>query len=212
MPTFTHPPLAAPPARPHASPGSVPLARTRAVGDVEAPPGEGTTSRTRAAVAEAYRVHYALVHRLALRYGRGRAAFADDVTQEVFVQLLRHAEALDDLGALEGWLYRVTTRRCLTKLRNERIVHALTFRWLVPDSEPTVDAQALVGARDELRRAFQALSALPDKERVAFSMFHLDGRSMDEIGGMLGCSKGYVSKLVQRATQALRAQGWEVAP
>lgn len=168
--------------------------------------------QVRAAVADAYRKHHGLVHRLALRYGRGRAAFADDVTQEVFLQLLRHAGALADLDALEGWLYRVTTRRCLTRLRNERVMRILTFRWLVPEGEPSIDANALYGAREELRRALDALSELPPKERVAFSMYHLDGQSQEEICAVLGHSKGYVSKLIQRATEKLSKLGWEVSP
>ncbi|MBK8255969.1 MAG: RNA polymerase sigma factor [Polyangiaceae bacterium] len=168
-------------------------------------------SDVRAAVADAYRKHNGLVYKLALRYGRGSRAFADDVTQDVFVQLLKHAPTLTELGELEGWLYRVTTRRCLTKLRNEKIVGMLTLRWLRPDAEPEVDPHALYGARDELKRAFLTLSRLPDKERVTFSMFHLDGLTVDEIGATLGISKGYVSKLISRAEQALRAQGWEVS-
>lgn len=82
------------------------------------------------AVSAAYRRHWCLVYHLALRYGGGRVAFAEDVTQEVFIQLLRHADALRALEQLEGWLYRVTTRRCLTKLRNERVAGLLNLQWL----------------------------------------------------------------------------------
>lgn len=167
--------------------------------------------RVRAAVAHAYRAHQGLVYRLALRYGQGRTAFAEDVTQDVFLQLWRCAGALQELDALEGWLYTTTTRRCLNKLRNERLVGLLTFRWLRTDGEPSVDAHALHGARDELRRALEALSALPPKERVAFSMYHLDGKSQEEIGAVLGHSKGYVCKLIARAAESLTRLGWEVA-
>ncbi len=172
----------------------------------------GAHGEVRAAVNDAYRKHHGLVYRLALRYGRGRVAFAEDVVQEVFLQLWRHAAVVRDLDAVEGWLYRATTRRCFNKLRNERLVGLLTFRWLRPDAEPSVDAHALHGAREELRRAFDALSTLPAKERVAFSMFHLDGKSQDEIGAVLGHSKGYVCKLIQRASEKLKKLGWEVAP
>jgi len=167
----------------------------------------------RAAVADAYRQHHGLVYHLALRYGRGRVAFAEDVTQEVFVQLLRHVGVLAARDELGGWLYVVATRRCLSKLRNERLLDVLSLGWLRRDDEPAHDGQAMYGAREELRRTFDALSRLPAKERIAFSMYHLDGRPQDEICAVLGHSKGYVSKLIQRATDALaRHVGREVEP
>ncbi|XXT16928.1 sigma-70 family RNA polymerase sigma factor [Sorangium sp. So ce429] len=65
-------------------------------------------------------------------------------------------------------------------------------------------------ARDDLRRAFDALNALPVKERVAFSMYYLDGKEQEEIGRVLGHSKGYVCKLIQRAVRHLGGAGWKV--
>ena len=65
-------------------------------------------------------------------------------------------------------------------------------------------------ARDDLRRALETLGTLPPKEQVAFSMFYLDGKEQEEIGKILGHSKGYVCKLIQRAVAQLRDAGWEV--
>lgn len=175
-------------------------------------PGTTADKRLRAAVSAAYSAHQGLVYRLALRYGYGRAEFADDVTQEVFLQLWKHAHALSDLDAIEGWLYQATTRRCLNKLRNEKLVGILTLRWLRTDTEPSLDPHTLHGAREELRRAFQALSELPPRERIAFSMYHLDGKSQDEIGEILGHNKSYVCKLIKRAGEKLAKLGWELEP
>ena len=177
----------------------------------ERPPASDVNQQIQAAVAHAYRMHSGLVFRLALRYGRGRPAFAEDITQDVFLQLWRCAGDLESLDAIEGWLYTTTTRRCLNKLRNERIAGLFTLRWLRAD-EPSIDADVVQGARDELRRAFDALATLPPKERVAFAMYHLDGKSQDEIGAVLGHSKSYVSKLITRATENLVRQGWGVSP
>ena len=54
------------------------------------------------------------------------------------------------------------------------------------------------------------LKKLPAKERVVVCMKYLDGRSQQEIAKTLGFSKGYVSKLVARALDRIRASGWEV--
>jgi RNA polymerase sigma-70 factor (ECF subfamily) len=163
------------------------------------------------AVEALYRRHHRLVYRIALRYGRGSTAWAEDVTQDVFLDLYEALPSLEDTGALDGWLYRATTNRCLNRLRRERFLALPPVRWLLGERqvEPRVP-DAIAIARDDLRRAFDALEALPIKERVAFSMYHLDERDQEEIGRVLGHSKGYVCKLIQRAEQRLRDAGWEV--
>ncbi len=198
----------APHAPSSAEPAAGPLAGEPALG----PAAIARPRRGEPGVVEAlYRRHHRFVLGLALRYGRGRKAWAEDVAQDVFVDLLRALPGLDDLDALEGWLYRATIHRCLKRLRRERFLALPAVRWLLgaPHEEPVHPEVAAV-ARHDLQRAFEALSALPPKERVAFTMFHLDGKSQDEIGSVLGHGKSYVCKLIQRATEHLRALGWEV--
>ena len=69
-----------------------------------------------------YTRHRDRVYRWALRYSAGDAAFAEDVTQDVFIRLMDRLSHLEDVDALEGWLYRVTANRCLSKLRQSRCV------------------------------------------------------------------------------------------
>lgn len=164
-----------------------------------------------AVVERAYRQHQGLVFRLALRYGRGSRSWAEDLTQEVFVDLLRALDDLDDHDALEGWLYRATSYRCLKRLRRERLMQVAPLRWFLgADAPEPVLPDVVTFAREDLQRAFAALETLPPKERIAFSMYYLDGRPQSEIGEVLGHGKSYVSKLLHRATEQLRAQGWEV--
>ncbi len=181
--------------------------------------GEGPRSRALDAasreatdeVGALYARHHRLVYKLALRYGRGDAAWAEDVTQDVFLGLFEVLASLDDRENLEGFLYRATTNRCLNKLRRDRFLNLAPVRWLLGEGQPSPrPPDALAIAHDDLRKAFEILGTLPAKERVAFSMYYLDDREQDEIGKVLGHSKGYVCKLIQRAVERLRAAGWEV--
>lgn len=174
-------------------------------GDV-VPRVESRTERVEAL----YRAHHDLVYRLALRYG-GDHAWAEDLTHEVFLRLFDVIDDLEPREGLEGWFYRVTSNRCLNRLRAERLRKSAPVRWLLgrrahhPD-----DPEEVTAARQGLTRAQAALAALPPKERVAFSMHYLDGKQQIEIAQMLGHSKGYVSKLIARAEARVRAAGWEV--
>lgn len=151
-----------------------------------------------------YRQHHRAVFHLALRYGLGNEAWAEDVVHDVFVTLLDRLPSLEDHERIDGWLYRVTTNRCLRKLRRERFLLHDVVRWLrfVGPSEG-VSVEGRVFARHDLERARQALGELGPRERVVVCMVHLDGKSQREVGEILGLSKGYVCKLLARGTARL---------
>lgn len=159
-----------------------------------------------------YRKHHRLVFHLGLRYGQGNVAWAEDITQEVFMHLFDVIGGLRDLDDMEGWLYRATSNRCLNRLRRDRFLALAPVRWLLGEQqrEPEVP-EALAIARDDLRRVFGALGTLSPKEQIAFAMYYLDGKEQDEIGRLLGCSKSYVCKLIQRGVGKMRALGLEVS-
>jgi RNA polymerase sigma-70 factor (ECF subfamily) len=184
------------------------LAATEKSRAAEQPGHARTTAESLSWLYERYRED---VFHLALRYGRGNVAWAEDVTQDVFLRLFRMPKTLHDHESLSGWFYRVTTNRCLNKLRNDRLRQATPLGWLLGKRTPYERTPEVIAmARDELEQAFDAVNALPVKERLAFYMHHVDGRDQAEVARVLGHSKGYVSKLLKRAEQRLTAAGWKV--
>jgi RNA polymerase sigma-70 factor, ECF subfamily len=153
-----------------------------------------------------YRAHGAMVFRLALRYG-GDRSWAEDLTQEVFLQAFAHIDELAEVDNPAGWLYRVTTRRCLNRLRGQRLRASAPVRWALQDRLPEPNTPEELGIhRQRLARLFTRLESLPPKQRVCFWMYHVDGKSVVEIGEILGHSKGYVSKLLDRARRAVQEE------
>ncbi|MCK6589249.1 MAG: sigma-70 family RNA polymerase sigma factor [Polyangiaceae bacterium] len=191
-------------------------ASTSASPSIAAPPQAPKASAARAGAIESiealYRKHHRLVFHLGLRYGQGDVAWAEDITQEVFVHLFDVIGGLCDLDDMEGWLYRATTNRCLNRLRRDRFLALAPVRWLLGEQQrEPLAPEALAIARDDLRRVLGALGTLPPKEQIAFAMYYLDGKEQDEIGRLLGCSKSYVCKLIQRGVGKMRALGMEVS-
>jgi RNA polymerase sigma-70 factor (ECF subfamily) len=158
-----------------------------------------------------YERYHTQVFHLALRYCRGDVAWAEDVTQDIFLALLRLPRTLVAQESLAGWFYRVTTNRCLNELRKENFLRSAPVRWLLGRAQPNERTpERLAIARDELSQAFESVNRLPAKERVVFFMVHVDGKDQNETARTLGFSKGYVSKLLKRAEQRLTAAGWKV--
>lgn len=162
---------------------------------------------TRTRVRTLYRRHRDEVYRLALRYGSGDPAWAEDIAQDVFVTLCRKIDQLDDDTDLGGWFYRVTHNRCLSRLRRRAVAESPAVRWLLGRRRVVQDGER-AEHRTGLREVFELVDALEPKQRVAFCMYHLDGMEQAEIGEVLGFSKSYVCKLIKRATAAIAKQ-WE---
>lgn len=162
---------------------------------------------TRTRVRTLYRRHRDEVYRLALRYGRGDPAWAEDVAQDVFVTLCRKIGGLDDDSDLGGWFYRVTHNRCLSRLRRQAVAESPAVRWLLGSRRATNEGER-AEHRTGLREVFDLVDTLEPKQRLAFCMYHLDGMEQAEIGDVLGFSKSYVCKLIKRATATI-AKKWE---
>ncbi|HEY3355544.1 MAG TPA: sigma-70 family RNA polymerase sigma factor [Polyangia bacterium] len=158
-----------------------------------------------------YREHRERLFRLALRYGAGDAAFAEDVTHDVLLKLLEHLPRLGEHEDLGGWLYRVTVNTALSRLRHERSVFGRVLKRLKAEPEPAAPApDVLFEQHEAAAAAMHTLRAMPPRERIVICMKILDGKSQQEIAAALSLSEGYVSKLVTRAWDRIRASGWEV--
>jgi RNA polymerase sigma-70 factor (ECF subfamily) len=165
----------------------------------------------RPTLEECYATHRAFVFHRCLRYGAGDIAFAEEVTQDVFVKLLEHLPHLRDAHDLGGWLNRVTANVAISRLRRERsFLGKVRTLWATADRADTDTARHVVERKQLAGHVLDALRTLPPRERVIVCMKVLDDASQREIARALDVSEGYVSKLLQRSLQRLAAAGWEV--
>jgi RNA polymerase sigma-70 factor (ECF subfamily) len=129
---------------------------------------------------------------------------AADVTQDVFLKLSQALPRMRVQGSLGPWLYRVAMNRAIDRLRQNRrhtTVNADEERTLdraLPDPGAAVE-------RIELRRhVLRAISRLPEKQRIVFTMRHVSGLSLEEIAVATNCATGTVKCHLARATRRLR--------
>jgi RNA polymerase sigma factor (sigma-70 family) len=153
-----------------------------------------------------YVEHHARVYALALNFGGGDHAWAEDITQDVFFTLLEKLEGLPDRGDPGPWLRRVTINRCISLQRRRNVRSSPLVRWVLREAwtEPAPEMQMDVS--EDLRRVWRAVTNLPPKQRAVFSLRHFDDVSQTEIAKTLGYSDGYVSKLLDRAQRQVRSQ------
>jgi RNA polymerase sigma-70 factor (ECF subfamily) len=157
-----------------------------------------------------WREHYPRVFRLCLRVTGGNAALSEDVTHDVLLTLLRRWPHLSNQNDLGAWIYKVTIQHALRAQRREHSLIERVRRAFRADPAPSPGApDALFEERESLAEVQESLRELPPRERAVVWMKVIDGLSQQEIAGALSVSKGYVSKLVTRATARLRERGWQ---
>ena len=131
----------------------------------------------------------------------GDAAEAEDVAQEVFLTLWQKADEVEvPESGLGGWLYRVTSNRCLDRLRARRPQSAdgLEEVTVAPRQEQGLQE------RDIGRAVDVALQKLPERQRLAVALCHFEERPMAEAGEILGVSVEAVESLLARARRSLK--------
>lgn len=157
-----------------------------------------------AAAAQALATRYTpLVYAHACRMLNDRAE-AEDVTQDAMLRLWRHAPGWDaDGGAsVRTWLYRVTANLCIDRLRKTR-PDGLTPEMDVADTTPGIETRM----QDEARRLAleEALMQLPDRQRQAVVLRHIEGLGNTEIAQIMDIGPRAVESLTARGKRALTA-------
>jgi RNA polymerase sigma-70 factor (ECF subfamily) len=157
--------------------------------------------------ADAFRVlmarHLGSIVSVARRMLRDDAE-AEDVAQEAFLRLWRSSGTLE-IGPIgvRPWLRRVVSNLCLDRVRGQ-------VRVMVVDELPEVPeaAKQLSGLEslDTQRRVEAAMNKLPDRQRLALTLFHFEGMSQIEIGQIMGVSDEAIESLLSRARRQLKVE------
>lgn len=144
-----------------------------------------------------------LVFAHAVRMLNDRAE-AEDVAQEAMLRLWRHAPGWDAQGgaSVRTWLYRVTANLCIDRLRKTR-PGGLPEEFEIADTAPGIEAQ--MQARSRRLALDEALMQLPDRQRQAVVLRHLEGLGNSEIARIMDIGPRAVESLTARGKQALTA-------
>lgn len=183
--------------------GSGPLARS---GPEDNGDETELLARVAAGEAEAFRNvvdrHLPTVLAIGRRMLRDDAE-AEDVAQEAMLRLWRNAAGLElGPGGVRPWLRRVVSNLCIDRVRARRNT---TVTDAIPEeSEPPGQVRQLA-ERELSRRVDAALKALPERQRLAITLFHYEGMSQIEVGQVLGISDEAVESLLARARRTLKA-------
>ena len=165
----------------------------------------------RAAVRLLFMRHHARVYRFAARQ-TGSESMADDIANEVFLELWKQAPAFEGRSEVSTWLLGIARFKALSALRKRKEV------WIddddaaaVPD---TADTPEVAVMKDDKATALRGMvNALPEEHRTVIDLAYYHAKSVSEIADILSIPAATVKTRMfyarKKLGEALKAAGYD---
>jgi RNA polymerase sigma-70 factor (ECF subfamily) len=181
----------------------------------------GVVAQVLAGDKEAFRVlverHSRSIFRVVYRMTGGWQD-SEEIVQETFLRAYKNLERFELRSNFGTWLYRIAVNRTLDFLGSKKVQMQIKGAYQISDSpDPEADREVQVPAAlpgpdrvlisgEIKQKVAQAMALLTPAERVAFTMRHMEGQSIEEISLALNLKASAAKNCVFRAVQKLRRQ------
>jgi RNA polymerase sigma-70 factor (ECF subfamily) len=139
---------------------------------------------------------------------------ADDLTQEVFIQVYQALDKFKSDSSLSTWIYRIAVNASLNRVRKTSKSFLMqgfdsifgtekSNQYSIPVSE-TENPETILIHNEHREKVQKALNSLPENQRTAIVLSKYDDLSQKEIAEIMNTTEGAVEALIQRAKANLR--------
>lgn len=145
----------------------------------------------------------------------GSQARAEELAQEVFLQVYRWQTRYEAKAKFSTWLFKIAHNHCLNEVRKGE------YRVSIESFDPPEDREGeererniadtnsfrgedILAAKEAADRIQQVLHRIPESQRTALLLSRMEGMSYQEVAEVLGSTEKAVKSLVFRATQSLK--------
>lgn len=137
---------------------------------------------------------------------------ADDITQDVFIQVYQSVSSFKGESKFSTWLYRIVVTKSLDHLKRKKRKKRFGFVQSLfgVASEEEIHPEefnhpgVLMENKEKANELFKALQQLPDNQRIAFTLHRLEAQKHQDIAEVMNMSVTAVESLIARAKGNLR--------
>jgi len=151
----------------------------------------------RKAQEQLYRQYSNILFGICLKYSRNKTE-AEDSLHDSFMTIFEKIGQYKSKGSFEGWIKRITINTVLQKYRKEEYLKVVS-----DNVEEEVEVES-VYTDIGLQTLLKYIQELPNKYRMTFNLYVLDGYSHKEISSILGTSTGTSKSNLARARMILK--------
>ena len=134
---------------------------------------------------------------LSLKYSKNYAE-AQDNLQDAFISIFENIHQFKNKGSFEGWMKRITINTALKRYRNQK-VFSLNYEENIVQPENDFNEQTI-----SLQTLLKCIQELPNRYRMVFNLYVLDGYSHKEIAEMMEISEGTSKSNLARGRYILK--------
>lgn len=149
------------------------------------------------AQSQLYKLYSSKLFSLCLKYSRNYVE-AEDNLQDAFVTIFNKISQYKSKGSLEGWMKRITINTALQRYRSVGVFDIVNEEQ-IEDVSVEIDEDAVT-----IDFLLSIIQELPNRYRLVFNLYALDGYSHKEIAEMLNISTGTSKSNLARARLILK--------
>lgn len=149
------------------------------------------------AQAELYTRYASVLFSICLKYAPSYVE-AEDILQDTFITIFDKIEQYKNKGSFEGWLKRIAINTALQRYRKPAVFNIVNEE-NIKEVEVEVDEETI-----PLDFLLSIIRELPDRYRMVFNLYVLDGHSHKEIATLLDISQGTSKSNLARSRGILK--------
>lgn len=139
---------------------------------------------------------------------------AEDLAQEVFIEVFNSIEKFKGNSKLSTWIYRIAVNKCLEFIRKKKTKKRFGFRQSISDTDLPIDRKGYftefnhpgvqLENKEKSELLFSMINQLPESQKVVFTLSNIDGLSYKEISEVTEKSISSIESLLFRARKNLK--------
>jgi len=145
-----------------------------------------------------YKLFSGKLFALCLKYSRNHVE-AEDNLQDAFVTIFEKISQYKHIGSFEGWLKKIVVNTALQRYRKKGVISLVNEDNIEGDTIETEDDDGI-----DIDFLLLCIQELPDRYRLVFNLYVLDGYSHKEIAKKLDISTGTTKSNLARARMILK--------
>ena len=140
---------------------------------------------------------------------------AEDVTQEVFIQIFRSIQNFKQDSSLSTWIYRIAVNKAFEFIRSKKrkkrfaIVKSIFAKDEVEEPIEFLHPGIIEENKERGKILFKAIDKLSEKQKTAFVLSKIENQSYKEISEIMKLSLSSVESLIFRAKENLKKELYE---
>lgn len=137
---------------------------------------------------------------------------AEDITQEVFIEIHKSITAFNQQSTLSTWIYRITVNKCYDQLKRQKTKKRFAFLTslfnehdeLVHDKPHFEHPGIKLEHKEHAEALFKAMQHLSEKQKMAFVLNKIEGLSYQQVAEVMDISLSAVESQLFRANENLK--------